>query len=188
LYETHGYDGARLQNLKIIFLFLALLSSGPARAEWRAMVERAGFLGKVAAGTSYEFNPEHAVDYLLGMYEIGNDHYYQSNLMYRYSHWNVPVRKDVWRPLQLGAFVVYAMNNDRYFMDSPDVYPESNYYDGTAIRYGTEFSSTYTWYPSRIGLGYHIRIFDNGIIAIFNNSNRDLQYYISSGFSLQYVF
>lgn len=176
-----------MQNFKIAFLFSFFFSLS-AQAEVRALVSRAGFLGKVAAGLSYEINPQHAVDYLLGGYEIGNEIYYQSNLMYRYSRWNVPVQKDMWRPIQIGAFMVYAMNTERYFMTSPDVYPEKNYYDPTALRYGAEFSSTFTWYPSRIGVGVHIRIFDNGVIAIFNNSNRDLQYYISSGMSLQYVF
>lgn len=166
-----------------------MLSSVQVRAgDWRAVVSRAGFLGVVAAGASYEVNPYHAVDFLLGSYSMGGDRHLQSNFLYRYSRWQVPVGADVWRPVQFGAFIVYANNNDKFFLKSPEVYPERNYYDGTAIRYGAEVTSTYTWYPLRFGLAYHLRIFDNGLIAIFNNSNRDLQYYISSGFSLQYVF
>lgn len=136
--------------------------------EWRAVLERAGFLGTLAAGASYEFVPEHAA--------------------YRYSRWNTKVFGNDWRPLQLGVFAVYALNNERFFIKSPDKYPYPDYYDETAIRYGAEFGTTFTFMPSRIGIGYHIRIFDNGIIAMFNNSNRDIQYYISSGISLQYLF
>ena len=178
-----------MQNLKTVSIgFIILFACNVQAADWRAMLGRSGFLGQVSAGVSYEWTPEHATDFLLGSYTMGGDRHVQSNLMYRYTRWHVPVKQDVWRPIQFGAFVVYANNNDKYFLKSPDVYPESNYYDGTAIRYGAEFSSTYTWYPLRLGLGYHLRIFDNGLIAIFNNSNRDLQYYVSSGFSLQYVF
>ncbi|WP_253715809.1 hypothetical protein [Bdellovibrio bacteriovorus] len=178
-----------MQNLKITILIFSFFFSLPAfSSEWRAVLERAGFLGKYALGVSYEPTLNHAVDYLLGAYQIGGENFYQSNFMYRYSRWHVPVHGHSWRPLQMGAFMVVAMNNDRYFMKSPDQYPESNYYDFTAVRYGIEFGSTFTFFPSRLGLGYHLRVFDNGVVAIFNNSNRDLQYYISSGISLQYLF
>lgn len=165
-----------------------LFSLNSFAGQWRAVLSRAGFLGVAALGVSYEITPDHAVDFLLGSYTMGGDRHLQSNFMYRYSHWHVAIGEDEWRPVQFGAFLVHASNNDKFFMKSPDIYPESNYYDATAIRYGAEVGSTYTWYPLRLGLSYHLRIFDNGLIAIFNNSNRDLQYYISSGVSLQYVF
>ncbi|WP_373998079.1 hypothetical protein [Bdellovibrio bacteriovorus] len=174
------------QALALAFLFL-FVSSAHAD-DWRAVVERAGFMGTVAAGASYEFEPEHAVDLSLGGYPIDDEVFYQANLVYRYSRWNTPVREDVWRPLQFGFFLVYALNSDKYFLESPDKYPYPDYYDFTALRYGAEFGTTYTFMRSRIGISYRIRIFDNGVIAIFNNNNRDLQYYISSGLSLQYLF
>ncbi|KHD86999.1 MAG: hypothetical protein OM95_16895 [Bdellovibrio sp. ArHS] len=156
--------------------------------EWRAVVERSGFLGTFAAGASYELEPEHAVDLSLGGYSVDDEILYQANFIYRYSRWNTSVGPDVWRPLQFGFFLVYALNSDRYFIESPDKYPYPEYYDFTALRYGFEFGTTYTFMRTHIGLAYHLRIFDNGAIAVFNNSNRDLQYYISSGVSVQYLF
>lgn len=83
---------------------------------------------------------------------------------------------------------MYAMNDKKYFLRSPGKYPYPEYYDETALRYGLEFGTTLTFMPSRLAIGYRVRIFDNGVIAAFNKNNRDLQYYISSGLSLQYLF
>ncbi|WII73240.1 hypothetical protein QJS83_05080 [Bdellovibrio sp. 22V] len=178
-----------MRNYKIAFVFFSFLWSLSAHAgDWRAIVERAGFMGTLAAGASYEWRPEHATDLSIGGYPIDDETFYQANFVYRYSRWNSPVGHDMWRPLQFGFFMVYALNSDKYFLESPDKYPYPDYYDFTALRYGAEFGTTYTFMRSRIGLAYRIRIFDNGVIAIFNNTNRDLQYYISSGFSLQYLF
>lgn len=177
-----------MPKLKIVILLFLFFLSVNAQAEVRLMFQRSGFVGKYALGASYEFNPKHAVDYLLGVYQIEDEDFYQSNLMYRYSRWNVPFYSNSWRPIQFGFFMVYAMNQDKYFLKSPGKYPYPKYYDETALRYGAEFSSTFTMWPSGIAIGYHLRVFDNGIIAAFNNRNRDLQYYTSSGISLQYVF
>ncbi|MFS4458025.1 hypothetical protein [Bdellovibrio sp. HCB2-146] len=177
-----------MQNFKNLSLIFILLFSMQARADWRALFERGGFLGKYSLGFSYEWLPEHAVNYLLGVYNIGDENYYQSNFIYRYSRWNVNFYGNDWRPLQFGFFTVVSMDNERYFFRSPGKYPYPKYYDETAFRYGAEFSSTLTFHPSRVAIGYHLRVFDNGLIAAFNNSNRDLQYYISSGLSLQYLF
>ncbi|WP_235046187.1 hypothetical protein [Bdellovibrio bacteriovorus] len=171
-----------------LFVVMLLLGLSAQAGDWRALVERAGFMGTVAAGVSYEWEPEHAVDFSVGAYPLDDQTYYQTNFVYRYSRWNSPVGEDMWRPLQFGFFTAYSLDQDHYFMKSPDKYPYPEYYDWTALRYGLEFGTTYTFMPSRIGLAYRIRIFDNGVIALFNNSNRDLQYYVSSGFSLQYLF
>lgn len=177
-----------MRKLKIVILFLSVLFGTSAQAEVRLLFQRSGFVGKYSIGVSYEFTPQHAVDYLLGVYQIDNEDFYQSNFIYRYSRWNVPFYGSTWRPIQFGFFMVYAMNQDKYFLNSPSKYPYPGYYDETALRYGAEFSSTFTYWPTGIAIGYHIRVFDNGLIAAFNNSNRDLQYYMSSGVSFQYVF
>ena len=178
-----------MSHFKIaLFILTISLSAVAQAAEWRGIVQRAGFMGRFALGASYEWQPEHAVDFSVGLYQISNNNYYQANFSYRYSRWNIPFFGHQWRPIQMGAFTVISLDNDRYFYKSPSKYPESNYYDSTIIRYGAEFGSTFTFMPIGIGLGYHIRIFDTGLIAAFNNSNRDLQYYISSGISLQYLF
>lgn|GEM_PF-1284359 len=177
-----------MQNLKVIFFLGVFLCSLHGRADWRAIVERAGFFGKYSLGVSYEWRPEHAVDFSAGVYQIEAQDYYQANFVYRYSRWNVPFYGHNWRPLQFGAFAVYALDRDRYFLQSPGKYPYGDYYDETALRYGAEFSSTLTFFPSRLAVALRVRIFDNGLIAIYNNSERDIQYYVSSGLSLQYLF
>lgn len=179
-----------MQNSKIaLTIFLILFAALPSRAgDWRLMATRAGFYGQYSLGFSYEWAAHHAVDCSIGTYQIDLENYYQSNLGYRYSRWQIPFYGNDWRPLQFGAFLVYAMNQDKYFLRSPGKYPYPEYYDETALRYGLEFSSTITFKPSRIGLGYHFRIFDNGVIASFNNSARNLQYYSSSGISVQDLF
>jgi hypothetical protein len=164
------------------------LSSFANAADGRIVFERAGFLGQYALGGSYEITPEHAVDLMVGVYHVSSNDYYQTSLIYRYSRWNTTFYGNNWRPLQFGIFATYSLDQDRYFMKSPGKYPDPNYYDETALRYGAEISSTFTFMPIGIGIGYHLRIFDSGIIAMFNNSNRDVQYYISSGISLQYLF
>ncbi|WP_413585937.1 hypothetical protein [Bdellovibrio sp. HCB274] len=173
---------------KALIIFATLLGCTANAGDWRALIERAGFTGFLAAGVSYEWLPEHATDVTLGGYQIANETYYQANIGYRYSRWSTPLKGNDWRPVQFGAFAVYALNTDRFFIRSPDKYPSKGYYDETALRYGAELGSTLTFMPSRIAIGYRVRIFDNGLIAMFNNSNRDIQYYISSGFTLQYLF
>lgn len=85
-------------------------------------------------------------------------------------------------------FTVRSWDRHNYFMTSPDKYPYEQYYDETALRYGLEFGSTMTFKDYNFAVAYRLRILDSGLIAVYNNKNRDLQYYISSGVSLQYVF
>lgn len=158
-----------------------------ANAEWRALAERAGFFGKYSLGVSYEWNNTQATDLLIGTYEVADKNYYQANFAYRYSRWEVPFYGHSWRPVQLGGFIVASLDNGRFFVTSPSKYPYPEYYDETAVRWGAELGSTFT-FKSRFAIGYRLRIFDNGLIALYNNTNRDLQYYISSGLSLQYAF
>lgn len=172
---------------KLIFTVLVLLVVA-AKAEWRALFSRAGFYGRYAIGLSYEWHPEHAADLLLGSYHIDNHDYHQTNLAYRYSRWHVGIHNHIWRPLQFGIFTSRSWDKKHYFLKSPTKYPYTDYYDQTAFRSGLEISTTISFFPSRLALAYHFRILDTGIIAIYNNSSRDLQYYISSGFSLQYLF
>ncbi|UYL10462.1 hypothetical protein B9G69_007700 [Bdellovibrio sp. SKB1291214] len=169
-------------------MLITFFSANALADNWRLTLERAGFMGTMALGGSYEWLPEHAVNFSVGGYHIDKEIFYQSNLSYRYSRWNTGVRGNLWRPLQFGVFASYALNQDRFFLKSPDKYPSPGYYDETALRYGLELASTMTFMPSHFAIGYHLRIFDTGIIAMFNNDNKDIQYYISSGISLQYLF
>lgn len=155
---------------------------------YRWVLEKAGFFGDYATGASVEWNDRHATDLTLGRYRIDNRYSKQINLSYRYSRWQVSYRGDEWRPVQYGAFVIHSIGDDRFFSSSPSKYPYPDYYDPTAFRVGMEFSSTWTFKPENIALALRMRVFDTGLIAGFNNENRNLQYFTSSGLSLQYAF
>lgn len=180
---------------KIVICLLMALCIHPALANeedsqihYRWILEKAGFFGDYATGVSVDWNDRHATDLSLGRYRIDDSYSKQLNLSYRYSRWQVLFRGDEWRPVQYGAFVIHSIGDDRFFSRSPSKYPYPDYYDPTAFRFGMEFSSTWTFKPENIALALRLRVFDTGLIAGFNNENRNLQYFSSSGLSLQYVF
>lgn len=128
-----------MQSLKIVIVSaFIILSSASSHAQWGAITQYAGFLGKYAVGPTYDFNDRHMASYLLGGYQIDKNYYYQSSLLYRYSRWTEALGDYNWRPLQIGLFMTYAMNNTRFFTRSPSIYPAKNYYEQTKLRYGVE--------------------------------------------------
>ncbi len=149
--------------------------------------EYAGFLGTYSLGGGYSFNEKHSLEFLIGTYNNGRAHY-QSNLLYRYSRWSVPFKNRTWIPLQIGVFILQSWDHKNYFNKSPEPYPEENYYESTLIRSGLELGSTILVPEYNLGISYRYRMLDNGLVAIYNNTNRDLQYYTSSGLGLQYYF
>lgn len=110
------------------------------------------------------------------------------NLVYRYSRWSVPLEQNSWEPVQIGFFVLRSWNQDKYFLRSPTQFPDDNYYSQTLFRLGLEWGMSYTLEDIDLSLSYRFRILDNGLIALYNNSGKDLQYYTSSGLGLQFRF
>lgn len=100
----------------------------------------------------------------------------------------MPWENRLWTPLQFGVFFIYSLDGYHFFANSPSQYPSSGYYDETRYRYGAELGSTFAFLSSGIELGYRLRILDNGMVAIYNNAHKDLQYYVSSGLELRYRF
>lgn len=152
------------------------------------LVERAGFFGRWGLGGIYELNRRHSFELSVGNSVIEHKDHYQANLSYRYSQWEVVIADYRWLPFQVGMFTMYSLDQSRYFLESPGKYPSPGYYDGTALRSGIDFATTLIWMRSSLGVAYHLRVLDSGVVAIYNNKNRDLQYYISSGISLRYLF
>ncbi|MBL7545083.1 MAG: hypothetical protein JNL11_14795 [Bdellovibrionaceae bacterium] len=122
------------------------------------------------------------------MYSNEGRHYTQVNFGYRYSRWQYNIDDKTLHPLQMGIFTTRTLDYKAYFLESPSQYPEKNYYDETRLRWGFEFGSALTFWSTRFELAYLVRIIDSGLVAVLNNSNKDLQYYISSGVSLRYRF
>lgn len=173
------------QKLITLVLFLAAVE---ANATWQVSLSRAGFFGSWAIGGIYEWSDRHSVELAAGQYQIQNKNYWQSDLAYRYAIWKTEYENIVWAPIQPGLFAIGSWDRENYFLKSPSKYPYDSYYDQTAVRWGLEFSSVVGWKNAPISIAYHIRIIDAGVVAIYNNSHKELQYYLSSGISLRYAF
>ena len=150
------------------------------------MATYGGFFGKYSLGAVYRWREKNNFEMSLGLYSIGEKDFHQVNLAYRRSIWLLLWDEHHFSPVQLGFFVVTAIDNDSYFYTSPSKYPDKGYYDQTAYRYGLEYSTSYAYHQYEFS--YYLRVMDTGIIALYNNAHRDLQYYLSSGLSAAYRF
>ena len=125
---------------------------------------------------------------LVGTYSIEAEDHYQLNFAYRYTPWAVPFDKVQWRPFQIGLVGLHSLDYNRYFLRSPVQYPQDNYYEQTLIRLGLELGQHWVVEDYSIGLSYYFRLLDNGFVALYNNTQKDLQYYTSSGLGITYFF
>lgn len=177
------------QKLNFLFFFFLLsISRADNDSSWQISVNRMGFFGSYGVGGIYEYKKTHSLELAWGSYLVKKTQYSQINLAYRYAHWQHKFDHGLWMPFQVGLFAVYSLDGQHYFTKSPDKYPYNNYYDQTAIRCGVELGSQMDIWELPISLAYHIRVLDAGLVAIYNNANKDLQYHISSGVSLRYLF
>lgn len=175
-------------NVKeLIFVFFLAYTSW-AKADWQFTFNRMGFLGEFGVGMIYDWENPHSMEVSIGSYKTKYQNEWQTNIAYRYSKWHIDRGEKVWTPIQFGFFTVRSLDSEEYFIRGPDQYPESNYYDQTALRWGIEFGSALKFKSSGISIAYYFRILDTGIIALYNNGRKDLQYYASSGLSARYHF
>lgn len=165
-----------------------MVMASPASATFLATFDYSGFFGLYALGLIYRINESNEAEVSVGMYRIDHKHYRQTNFSYRYSHWLVSFHEYEWRPLQVGFFGIFAGDGGKYFSESPSKYPSPGYYDQTSTRLGFEAGSTFTFTPNKLEIAYRIRVLDTGLLAVYNNAHRDLQYYMSTGLSLHYIF
>lgn len=168
----------------IIFFLIGL----PAQAQWQATINRMGFFGRIGGGAIYTWNDVHSVEGSLGLFAMDDKDYGQINMAYRYSRWQVQHYERLWTPMQVGVFLTRALPTKQYFKASPSKYPSADYYDQTALRGGLEFGTSVMFSKTNLGVAYHMRVLDAGLIAFYNNAHRDLQYYVSSALSLRYQF
>lgn len=169
-------------------ILCGLFYSASAAASWAAEIAYSGFMGTVSAGPIYRVDEKQSVGLSLGSYRNGSNFYKQLNAIYRYAQWSFdrPVLR--WKPLHIGAFVLYTTDQKRFFLTSPKKYPADGYYEQTALRGGAELGSTVLFCESRLAMALYFRILDNGLVAIYNNRTRDLQYFSSTGLGLQFHF
>lgn len=158
------------------------------RADVLVSVATGGYFGMASLGALYQPNSHNELELSAGLYHAGLTDYTQFNFAYRYAHWQLPWEDRLWTPIVAGIFVVYSVDPKNFFSESPDKYPSPGYYDQTQYRWGVEAASKLALSQSRYEIAYWFRIIDIGLVAIYNNAHRDLQYFVSSGFSLRYRF
>lgn len=177
-----------LSRAQVTMSLLFMLWSCSSSAAWLGSLGANGFFGRYSAGVVYS-EGQHEAELSLGVYNQEREDYLQANFIYRYAPWEVLTRKKhVFHPLEIGLFVTYSLDTKNYFLVSPSKYPYNSYYDETALRWGFEISNSIYFPQKSLSATYHIRVLDTGLIAFYNNDRKDLQYYISSGFSLRYHF
>ena len=159
-----------------------------AGSDWSAEVGYSGFWGTVSAGPIYRVDEKQSLGLSLGSYRNGPDVFAQINFVYRYAHWKFERGSLLWRPLHIGPFLSLTTDQKRFFLMSPEKYPEDGYYEQTALRGGAEIGTTVLFCKARLAFALYFRLLDNGMVAIYNNRTRDLQYFSSSGLGLQYHF
>ncbi|MGE0526417.1 MAG: hypothetical protein AB7G93_05190 [Bdellovibrionales bacterium] len=180
-------DRCHKAALGLILIFVIVPSS--ALAQWAASFHHAGFLGDWAVGPAYAFHPKHSVELTVGAYELRETHYHQLNLGYSYLPWRVNPNPQVsWAPLRLGVVILGSLDNDRYFLKSPEQYPADNYYEQTAIRWGIQLGTSAFLARRRLELGLHTMILDSALVALYNNLHEDLSYFFSSGVLIKFHF
>lgn len=171
-----------------MLLLSLLFSAGVWAGPWVVSFERAGFFGQYSVGAGYEWSPHHEWNLSYGFYSNGSRSGRQLNTVYRYSPWTVERPTHVWVPVHLGVFLMTSLEQDRFFLSSPAKYPYKDYYEQNALRGGAEFGTAFRLQNPPITLAYHLRFLDNGMVALYNNTRKDLQYYLSSGVAVQYRF
>lgn len=173
---------------KLVSISLILFWSCTSSAAWLGTLGANGFFGRYSAGVAYS-EGQHEGELSFGTYNHESITYAQANLVYRYAPWEVVTFKEqIFHPLEVGIFATYSLDSKKYFLESPSKYPYDSYYDETALRWGFEVSNSIYFPRYSLSATYHIRILDTGLIALYNNVRKDLQYYISSGFSIRYHF
>ncbi|NCN40834.1 hypothetical protein GW916_06235 [bacterium] len=171
-------------NLLLIFLFFPCV----VLAKSSVIFGYAGFFGSQSVGYVHDVLDSHEAELSVGRYSRGHSLFgYQVNFSYRYHPWLIRFDHFSWSPLEIGAFGIYSLEKT-FFLSSPSKYPTPDYYEQTAFRWGIENGASLLFFNERLSLGVVTRLIDSGMVAIYNNSNRDLQYYLSSGFRLEYRF
>jgi|GEM_PF-1404457 hypothetical protein len=154
-------------SLSILFIFLTV----NARADWGVVASMSGYLGSYALGGAYiSTNESHNFDIGIGMSPgiVGND-VYQFNMKYVFSPWS-------WEPEFLrgfhtnivgtGIMAIRCMCSET-FIRNLDIYPEQNYYDETAWRFGWVIEHKFV--RDKFEAYWDWVLLDQIMIATFNN-------------------
>lgn len=157
------------------------------QAEWNALLGTAGFFGQYYLGGKYKNDKAFQAEVSVGSYIIEGEAGWQLNSVFRYETAEVEWSAARWKVVNLGIGFTYALidlKNNKYFSRTPRQYPESDYYEQTALRGILELSSEVYFPNQHIEVGYYLRMLDKGLGAYYNSKNNNLYYYTSSGLAL----
>ncbi len=158
---------------------------------WSTVLGTSGFFGQYYLGGLYDNGGYFQGETSIGSYTVGGATRWQLNTMFRgivFEHTWDAVQ---WKALTLGAGFVYALidlKSNKYFSRSPREYPDSGYYEQTALRGVLELSSQIYLKKQNFSLAYSIRVLDRGIVAYNNSTNNDLRFYTSAGLAVIFNF
>lgn len=151
------------------------------------MLGTSGFFGQYYLGGAYKGGESFQAEVSVGSYVIEGETSWQLNGAFRYTVQELGWSAVQWRFLNIGVGFAYALidlKSNNYFSKSPRNFPDSDYYEQTALR-GILELSTQVYFPKQhIEVGYYLRLLDKGISAYYSSTNNDLRYYTSSGLAV----
>lgn len=158
-------------QLKIFLSVFIAFTCMKAHADWGVVAGMSGYLGSYSLGGAFESEAEtQNFDIGIGMSPgiVEND-VYQFNMKYVYSPWT-------WEPEWASGFTTNVVGFgimavrclcSEVFIKNLDIYPEENYYDETAWRFGLVFEHTVVRDKFEAYLDWVL--IDQILIASFNN-------------------
>lgn len=173
-----------------IYLILILsLWSELAIAQWGVALGTGSYMGDRHYGVAYTSESgNHQTEFSYGTTPgIIGDEVRQLSLKYIYSPFHSSYRGVTTNWIGLGAMVTRCLCEET-FVENSDVYPEDDYYDETAYRFGLVLASTVQW--KNWEAYWDWTLLDQVAIAVYNNDRfRDrAERYWASGVGLRYYF
>lgn len=174
---------------KIIVAITLIFSSQLASADWGMAVGSGSYMGKTNMSAVYVAkNKKHMTTMGVGKTAgILGDDVHQINVKYLYSPFVYTYVKAQWNIISIGALATRCLC-DETFVQNSSKYPEANYYDNTAYRFGIVFESHVTL--DNWSLYWDWTLLDQLAIVVANNdryANRP-DYYFASGMGVRYFF
>lgn len=173
----------------ILWIFLSLLLfSYPSFATWSLTTGAGAYMGEQYIGTAYASkNLKHLTELTYGRTDgIYGADVEQLNLQYSYSPFDYQIKKFQTNILGIG-FILSRWNSSMGFIESPEHYPEDNYYPMT--RYRASLLFTHSWTYQNWSVFANWALLDQTAIALYNNPEYSNKKEIwSSGFGLRWTW
>jgi len=173
----------------ILWILLSLLLfSYPSLAAWSLTTGAGAYMGEQYIGTAYASeNLKHLTELTDGKTDgVYAADVEQINLQYSYSPFSYQIVKMQTNILGIG-FILSHWNGSTGFIESPEQYPEKNYYPMT--RYRASLLFTHSWTYQNWSVFVNWALLDQTAIALYNNPEYTNKKEIwSSGFGLRWAW